>query len=491
MNFQKIGFSFVVIFSILVNSVPMTAQIRDDSSDVKLTYKPADETENFRLILGSAKDFAFSQNLSNMFGEQNGKEIEIALEAQAVYFFENFRAQAAKSHAKMPEKIKEIRKRKYEELKSKKAKTAPVKPTGKVSQNFTEDPFLNVSFNPKQNDPLFINAGYEMKPVVDEPQIETIETDTSIELSGIETKTIEMDEATVTRSSKSGNKVEFDGKAKSFEMNQEESSEVVSKATGAKLSRVTKLSYGASLDLCPDISGIVRGKGNSLIYNQTTINTGKQLAALTKEYTVKFQVTAYVNDNAEMTHFDMIGVVTENVLGYDRALRLDLIQSANGFADGKRSISYKITGNTPPSESAPDQYGLKRHISPELGTVTSKLFGINSDEELNRIVEAGRGGLAMIMLNLEFHMRAAISGWQGGECVNVECTAAKTSLKPNELIEVNAVSVSLQDLDKFNAKLKASGTETGTPEEQSGSPNAVYTLTAPQKGKALFLVRSV
>lgn len=468
----------------------MTAQVRDDSLEAKLTYKPADETETFRRIVKSASDTVFSQNLSKIFGEQDAKDIENALEAQAVYFFENFQSQTAKNLAKMPAKEKEISERKYEELKNKKAKTAPVKTTRTVSRNFTENPFLNASFNPKSNESLFVNAAYKKNSAV-EPEIETIETDTSIENNGKETKTIETEQGTVTRSSKANNKASFDGKVRTLEMSQEDSVETVFKTTGAKLSKVTKVGYGASFEACPDVSGILHGKGKSNIFSQTTINTGKQLAALTKEYTVNFQITAYVNDNAEMTHFDMIGVVSENILGFDRALRLDMIQSANGFEDGKRSISYKITGNTPPSETAPDQYGFKRNISSEFGTVTSKLFGINTNEEAERIVEIGRNGLGGMMIHLEMLMRSSISNWQNGECVEVECKAAKNSLKPNEAVDVTAVSVSKQDLGKFNAKLKASGTQTVTPAEQNGAPSAIYNLTAPSKDKATIVVRSV
>jgi hypothetical protein len=204
------------------------------------------------------------------------------------------------------------------------------------------------------------------------------------------------------------------------------------------------------------------------------------LAAPSTDYTIEFQITGHVNDEAVMTHFDMEGVVSEKIVGYERAARMELIQGKPDFKDGSASVIYHFDNNTPPNGSS----------DAKLGKVRSQLFNIQTVEHAQRVAKFVDWALFGIMIDLTMLMRTSISSWRNGECVDVDCSAPKTTLKPNEQIDVTVVSVSRHDRGKFNAKLKALGTESVTPENQDGTPQAVYRLTGPTKGEGNIIVTS-
>ena len=418
----------------------------------------------------SADDAIFSAEVRKLAPES---DIPEALAAQSAYFIEQFREATSGQFAKGVAKSLEISKKRREAGLKKPA--APRIPRGYGKSSL--------------GDNLFDLPEY--RPIADGIQVVELETDTSVSSTALEQKSIDTPEVTVNRNQSASSEVGYDGTNRMFKtMGTEQTVEMISKVDGRKIGKTSKMSFGASLDVCPDFAGIVRGTGTAKLYSQTTINTGKQLAALTTEYTVDFRVTAYVNDDAQMTHFDLKGTVIEKRLGFDRAGRIGLATSADGVVDGTRSVFVQFDGNTPPS-SAPGEYGMTKDISPTLGKETFKPLPTNSDADNQRLAVVAGSASGAFITDLDILMRSSISRWQNYECVSVKCTAPKAQLAPNESVDVTAVSISTLDQSRFNAKLNGIGTRTVTPADQEGKPSAVYSLTAPEKETARIIVKSV
>jgi hypothetical protein len=207
---------------------------------------------------------------------------------------------------------------------------------------------------------------------------------------------------------------------------------------------------------CPDASGILRGtvKMNAAGAAQTVSKA---------DLAVEANVTAYVNDQAELTHFDVSGTTTE--AGASRAT-FSVEESKLGGAGGS-----SVQGRTMIS------------VSPQLDP---KAAG-QVDEQTKTIVKA-------IVEQTSAKLRAARDGWRSGACVEVKLTAPKTRLASGEKVIVTAESRHKLGKTPVAAKLvKKEATASATPDEQPGAPLARFTLTAPtQSGsKAMIVVESV
>ncbi len=410
-----------------------------------------------------------------------GSDVPVALEAQSAYFLEQFLDATKEQFGKGVVKSLELNKKRIEAATQQTTPTRARRLYGKSEAAGIDTDAAESSWN---NDARSLLS-------TDGVQVTEVETETGVRSTATDQKSIDTPEATVTRTQMVGSDVNFDGKnTMSKSMSTEETVESASKTDRRKVTKTSKMSFASSLEICPDFAGIVRGTGTVKFGSKTTLNTGSQLAAMSSDYTADYRVTAYVNDNAEMTHFDLKATVIETTFGFDRALRLELITSTNEVVDGTRSIFVQFDGNTPPS-SVDGEYGMKRDISPTLGKETLKPLPTNTEADNARLVTAAGSATGAIMLDLDLLMRSSISRWQHYECVSIKCTAAKTLLAPNESVDVTAVSVSTLDQSKFNAKLNGSGTLTVTPGDQNGTPSATYSLTAPEKAKATFVARSV
>lgn len=437
--------------------------------------EPVDAVSKFR----SPDALIFDAELTKLAPES---DISNALEAQSEYFLDRFREATKEQFGKAVEKSRLLNKKRIGE--------ASAKPPAKRSPRIYGKSQLPADFL----EPGMIPAAeYPTRPAdpADGIDVVEVETDTSFRSTATEQKVTDLPEATVTRVQAVDSEVGFDGKnTMSKRMSTDETVESASKSDAKKVTKTSKNSFAAAFEICPDFEGVVRGTGTVKFYSQTTINTGRQLAALTTDFTVDFRVTAYVNDDAEMTHFDLKGTAIEKTLGFDRARRLDLITSTNGVTDGTRSTFIQFENNTPP-RSVESEFGGKRSVSAELGNGTSKPLPTNTSADNLRLDQASRLASEAFVIDLDLLMRSSISRWQNYECVTVKCTAPKTSLMPNESVDVAAVSVSNLDQSKFNAKLNGTGTRSVTPEVQDAKPSAIYSLTAPDKEKATLIVKSV
>jgi hypothetical protein len=473
---RKLFPTVIILLSVWVNALPVFGQNQTRTSgrnlDVKLT-PASDRSDVFARMLKG--DGIFDNLLTKM--NRGDADPAQALRAQNVYFDERFREASKDQFDKTVEKAKEAARKRYEELKSKPASSGvQTTPPGRRRSNH-----------------VLSSAGITRKLATssDGPQITTVEREDGNDVSGTETKTIETAEGTITRTAEAKSTVNFDGKRMSTFLSNTETSEITSKTSKTKLTKTTKMETGAAFDVCPDAKGIVRGTGRMRIFNQTTINTGRDLGALTGDSVVEFKITGYVDDAAQMTHFDMEGTATENLLGYDRALDHELVEDTNGAKDGKGTFVFEVKNSTPPSTSPKDEYGRTKSIAPVLGPSKVQTFDNLSEGQVSRLSEVLALSVQSVLLDVDPLMRSAMIRWRQYECVDVECTAPKTALKPNESVDVTAVTVSKQDLSKVNAKLNGSGDATVTPEDQQGSPSATYTLTAPNDKEAAIYVESV
>lgn len=458
----------------LINAAAVGAEVQRDAV-LPETGGPVDSISRFR----SPDAVIFAAEITKMAPES---DISEALDAQSEYFIERFRDATKEQFIKAVEKSRLLNKKRIDEAANKPAMKRLPRNYGK--SEFNSD-FIESSVA------LLSDSRARHAVAVDGIEVVEVETDSSVKSTSTERKAIDLPEAAVTRVQAVESEVGFDGKnTMSKRMSTEETVESASKSDTRKVAKTTKNSLASSLEICPDFAGIVRGNGTFKVYTQTTINTGKQLAALTTDFTVDFRVTAYVNDDAEMTHFDLKGTAVEKTLGFDRALRLDLITSANSVSDGTRSVFIQYDNNTPP-RSEPGEYGGSKHISAELGKRTVKPLPTNTGDDNHRLTDASSLASEVLVLDLDLLMRSSISRWQNYECVSVKCTAPKATLSPNESVDVTAVSVSTLDQSKFNAKLNGLGTQSVTPEDQIGKPSAIYSLTAPEKAKATIIVKSV
>lgn len=463
-----------LLLSLFLNAVPLTAQSTNDSFAIQ-TSEPTDKASKFN----SADGAIFAAEVAKM---APGSDIPEALEAQSAYFIEQFFEATKGQFEKGVTKSREFNKKRQEETTKKPVSKRASRLYGKsILPDFGIDLIENVT-NVDGASPSYTPDGIQ---TVD------VETDTSVMSSATQQKSIDTPEVTVTRNQTVNSEVGYDAKnTMSKNMGTEETVETTSKTDGRKVTKTSKMSFGASLEICPDFAGIVRGTGTAKFFSKTTINTGKQLAALTTDYTVDFRVTGYVNDDAEMTHFDLKGTAIEKTIGFDRALRLGMVTSTNGITDGTRSMFVQFDGNTPPS-SLKDEYGRTTDVTPELGKGTSKPLPTNTEADNERLAKATVSATGAFVIDLGLLMRSSISRWQNYECVSIKCTAPKTALAPNQSVDVTAVSVSTLDQSRFNAKLNGTGTQTVTPGDQNGTPSAIYSLTAPEKEKATFIVKSV
>lgn len=481
-------FTLFTLLSICINAVPAAAQAKTQKTarPIRAGIKPvSDSSEAF----GGMKkgDGIFEAQVAKMSG--GDEDTANALAAQSVFFYDRLRAETAGRMDAAMQKAREAGKQRYEQIKSGRgtAKPAPAKKAparGKTATVKYDD------IAPLASDRhIFQNASFS--PDDDGPKITTTETDDAIRIAGTEIKALDTPDVAATRTANAGSDLTFDGKQFTIAMMVNEKVEAQSKRDGRKVTKEFKMEWKTSFDMCPDAEGIVRGKATARNFFQTTIHTGRDLAALTNETLTEINITGYVNDDAVMTHFDMEGTATETTYGYDRALDKGIVEDTNGIIDGKGSFIINIANSTPPRRVRLEGNSWDTDTDPELGEVKVGTYDELSEGQIDRLDKLTGSNIGMLLLDLSTLMRTSTSRWQNQECVDVECVAPKTSLKPGETVEVTATTISEQDGSKVNSpNMKAGGTQSVTPEQQAGTPAAVYTLTAPKEGKATFVVTS-
>lgn len=477
MKRKQIFFSLLLIVSTWLNATTVSAQVKlppQASGNIKIAPQAADHSAIFAGL--KKDDGLFAAFVTKMNGGH--KDTSDALEAQSVYFYDRLTEQADDQLAGVVKKAAEAGKKKYEQLKAKKGavKNGPVKPgPARKAANYPDtetQPFRKAAF-------LADEDGGIVKT----------ETDNGINIRGSEVKTIETRDGTAIRTSSGNSDLKFDGKRMSSETTMNDKVEAVSKTTGHKITKTMKLEWGAALDVCPDAEGVIRGTGKVRLYLQNMVNTGRDIGALTAETTLEVKITGYVNDAAELTHWDLEGTLTETTIGYDRALDHGIFDTVNGITDGKGTFTIKISNSTPPTSIEEEGTRWRKDVSAKFGEMEVRTLDDLDQGRIDRMSNSTHSTLDGVMMQLDPLMRSSISHWRGGECVDVECVSAKAALKAGEATDITATAVSKQDLSKISAGHKAGGSLSVTPAEQRAGPSAVYTLTAPKAGEtAQFVV---
>ncbi|MEZ5343964.1 MAG: hypothetical protein R2681_00280 [Pyrinomonadaceae bacterium] len=499
MRKKNIWISLGITFSVLFNTLPLPAQKRTAAKVQQAEIDLAtgrEMSDVYRSFLKESRDKVFSNLVKETAGKSYTENLENDLEDRSVEFLTAINAASENSLKEVAQKASLIRQKRYEELKNAKPGLNPDQAKQGIRRG---GPFSDVG----ESFPDLFENGFESenkiqdfetysKPValaIDDAVISRTETETGIRISGNASETKELAEATVTRSESADNKVDFDGKGMTVERSRTEKTEVTSHSDGRKVSKTTKLVWGASFNVCPDKDGRVPGKLKAAVTTQTSINFGKEIAALTDELAVEFRITGFVNDDAVMTHFDMEGETSHTKTGYDRAKQRKLIPLEEGIGDGITKGIYQNTGNKPPY-SVDGDYGMKKTVEIKFSDSMTIAHAGLSPAQIAQLSKITGLGIQMGMFELSDLMRSSIYKWQNYECVDVECTADKNTLAAGENIKVNAVSVSKQDLSKLNARLEGNGSEAVSPSGQFGTPTAVYNLTASKDGTAVITVKS-
>jgi hypothetical protein len=479
----------ILILCTWLNALPVAAQSKSakTSHQLDVALKLGSDPVEFVSSATRRGGEIFNDRVAKMTG--GGPDISDALESQSIYFYEQLLEASKDQVSKGVEKAKEAAKKAYEELKARRGsgKTGPVKPVppgkGPVKP---AAPRKTATVNDNAPDTasrhIFRNAAYS--PEDGGFQITETENDNGSVITGTETKTIDLPEATVIRTAEGKSDLTFDGKRISTGTTLTDKKETVSKIDGSKVGVTGTIEWGGSFDVCPDAEGIVRGTGRARLYKQTTINTGRQLAALTNDTVIEIKFTGYVNDAAQMTHFDLEGTSTETIFGYDRALDHGIIDDNKGFEDAKSTLIIEIKNNTAPASAAtsgPNSGDIK------LGPWKIQTYDQIPHKSQTRMGELLGLGFRGIMLWVDPLMRMSIKRWQGGGCVDVECVSAKPALKAGETVEITATASSKLDLSKINGDQTAFGIDSATPEKQRGEPSAVYILTAPKAGEQAYI----
>jgi hypothetical protein len=456
----------MLITSLWLNAFPVIGQTGATDGPFQIE-RSRNVSEVFAGMQDAGRDEPFAQALAKTSGDAG--ETHDALAAQGAYFYETFREGLGDTLAATIEKGIEINRSAYEKRKkaaSAPPKAAPKRTTSRRNYGKSSAPFL---------------PEIAVEWLADGPKITREQTPNSEGGTSTDVKVIDLPEAITTNTLSAGSYAIYNEKEMSLTAltKSEQKAETVSKTSPRKATKVTRMEWSTTMEWCPDAEGKVRGKAKARIFNQSTINTGTQLAAGTTEYSLEFHIIGQVNDDAVMPDFDMEGVVSEKIVGFDRGVKLGLLDEKPGLKDGSATIIYNIDNSTIAGSDI------------TLGPVRAKLVGFETEAHVQRVGDFAKWGINTFLIDLEMLMKTSISRWTNGECVDVECTAPRNILKPGESVEVTATSVSKHDFGRINAKLNGGGTESVTPEDQEGEPSAVYTLTAPAKGQARFIAKSV
>lgn len=257
-----------------------------------------------------------------------------------------------------------------------------------------------------------------------------------------------------------------------------------------KLRTETTIGWKTLVATCPDANGFVHGTATMTNILKTTITTPQTIGILTRNITTTMKVKGYVNDDAELTHYDITGAAVEAVSGYDRAERLDLIKNRELF-DGTKSIEYAIT-NSKPGKPVQNEFGFTKTVGRDMGNIAAKLGPGTTMEDARRVGKIGGLHAAYLSEQALEALELARGQWRHEGCVQVKLTAPKMKLAPGELIDVTAATIQKWEKTSVNADLRmTAATKSATPENQRGEPSAVFQLTAPAKGEnAMIMVES-
>jgi len=319
---------------------------------------------------------------------------------------------------------------------------------------------------------------FGFQPLPQGPQVQVNETKTQVSASGSASKEFEGENGTVKRTNKVETKAIDDGRTVGVEYKTTETIDARSKIADKSFRKETVVSWRVEVAACPDAQGVVAGTAAESVSSRNLISEGGAGTLVSRDVTIQMRLTGHVNDEAEMTHYDMEGNVTETAAGFAEAAGRGLIKDA-AQRDGTARVSYRFGNNFAGTNDSTDR-GIVR-TPPKAGTVTVKPGANTSAEDAKRLDQSAGKLMGAVWNEANNSFQRARSNWRNYGCVEVVCRAPKTKLKPGEEVEVSAESTHKNDGGPVAGLLKATGSESVTPEEQRGA-RASFVLTGLSEG---------
>lgn len=463
------------IFSQVISlSAQQTAAIR-----AQLDENPAQIVKN---LMHAGRAAEFPELFERIFGS-DAEAAANALDDGSEHLFEAVSLAASeKSESRLDDEINERKeKRSTNTIIAPRGKTNPkTKPGVKLKK-------LSLA-QPESNWRQFVFGFQPFQSEDEKPEIKMTETDKEIKAEGSDKKAFETKDAKGTRTQKAETRYIKDGKTFGVEIKNTQIIEAVSKPDGKSFRQELSMLWGADVAACPDANGVSTGTGKAKVVSKTVYTENGETTTMTSEFDLQAKLTGYANDQAEMTHYDLVLDAYTTNTGYEEALRRNLIKEIK-IKDGRYGLHYDIPGNT--LEISDGKYGGKRTPA-KMGTATAQKLTQMNDADAATVSKAISPMVPSIWNSANEMYKTAERNWKNYGCVEVVSKVAKTTLKPGEEIVISSETVHLQDGSKINAQMTAEAyLGQVTPESQRATPGANFTFTQEGEEKSTFFVQSV
>lgn len=492
--------SLVLFFSVLSGTFSIgKAQAKLPTKEKFATAVEADRDKTYAMTFRRGRGAEFTRFLTKTIGAGEAENVENWLDENNAGFFRTFDAAYLREAARFfEEKSKNNASVKsgtvLPPLVPKTALPVKRKPSvrtrGAIFDSSNNVFFQNVSYNALPGG-LFdetSDESFEDKSERDDVTITKSETDDGIQMkASVAEKTKIVGDVTVTQGATSETRIiGVPGRDFGAEYEGVEFVETVNRKERTSLRTETIVKWRVLTASCPDADGISKGSGTMTVAVKKKMTTPQTIAILTRETTTRMSIKGFVNDAAELTHFDLEGTAVETISGYERAARLGLIDDAT-LADGTKQVNYQVKNNKPGKDST-NEYGVTKKTGDEMGEVKVTASPDVGAADLERINEISKYSIGWTYQQAAMYLEAAQSNWRNGNCVEVTLTAPKTKLLPAEKTEVSAETVHIHDKNKVNAELTVqTATESALPYKHPAVMQGTFTLTAPRTGKKAFI----
>lgn len=319
------------------------------------------------------------------------------------------------------------------------------------------------------------------------PEVKITQTDKEVSAEGESKKSFETDKASLKRTQKAESKFIKDGEVFGVEIKHAEVIEGASKTGGQSFRKETVMVWRAEVAACPDEKGVDAGKGKGSVTAKTTATGAAGTATVSRTVTAETKTAGQVDDDAEMTHYDLEAEAVETIAGYDDAAARKLMTDVT-FKDGTYRLRYEMTGNkieiNKTAEGGP-------RIPAKMGKIVVKMVPGSNAEDVKRTDKAAGALVAGIWNHTNDMYKAARSNWRNYGCVECVPRTPKSRLKKGERVVIEVETVHKRDSSKVNARLEAGALDAAvTPETQQGTPSAKFTYTHGDLEKSDFTVES-
>jgi hypothetical protein len=484
---KTICLSLWLLAAILFNTaIPIRAQ-QEIPAEINLAANiDTDRAKQYNELRQTALGAEFPALLEKIFGGEAG-EAANALDENSEHLFQAVTEGASrKAEESLEAQIRERREKpKTKAIIAPELKTNPAKKP--VKKTVVKSKKVGFNLQPKL-DWRQLAFGFQPLPQDDKPDIKFTESDKEIKAEGSNKKSFETKDAKGTRTQKAETRYIKDGKTFGVEIKDTQIIEAVSKPDGKSFRQELSMLWGAEVAACPDVNGVSAGTGKAKVVSKTIYTENGETVTMTSEFDLQAKLTGYVNDQAEMTHYDFTLDAYLTNSGYEDALRRKLVKEIK-IKDGRYGLHYDIAGNT--IEVSDGKYGGYRKPA-KMGKATGRTLIPMPDADAKLVASAIGSMIPAIWNSANDMYKSAEKNWKNYGCVEVVCKAPKTTLKPGDEVVISAETVHLQDNSKINAQLSAEAYQAQiTPESQRAAPDATFIFTQEGEENSSFHVESI